>query len=65
MGISESALYRWLQTYGRVATAVTVNGRSVSELEVELKRLRRGNDVLRQERDVLKKAISIFSQSQR
>jgi transposase len=64
LGISESALYRWLQTYGQ-ATAAGLNGRTVNELEAELKRLRRENDVLRQERDVLKKAISIFSQSQR
>lgn len=31
----------------------------------ELARLRRENEVLRQERDVLKKAISIFSQTSR
>jgi hypothetical protein len=34
----------------------------VAELEAEVKRLQPETNVLRQERDVLKKAISIFSQ---
>jgi transposase len=32
-----------------------------SEAEAELRRLRRENDVLRQERDILKKALVVFS----
>jgi transposase len=32
-----------------------------TELESELRRLRRENEVLRQERDILKKAIQVFS----
>jgi transposase-like protein len=34
-------------------------------MEGELKQLRRENEVLRQQREILKKALSIFSQSQR
>jgi len=66
LGISESALYRWLKLYGvdQPQTA-TANGQSVKDLEAELKRLRRENEVLRQERDILKKAISIYSQDRR
>lgn len=63
LGISESALYRWLQVYGMEhAPATPRNGQSVQELEAEVKRLRRENEVLRQEREILKKAISIYSQ---
>jgi transposase-like protein len=37
---------------------------SVVEMEAELKRLRRAVEVLRAERDILKKAMSIVSRSQ-
>ncbi len=63
LGISESALYRWLKEYGtEQPQATTATGQSVKELEAELKRLRRENAVLREEREILKKAISIYSQ---
>lgn len=32
-----------------------------TETDAELRRLRRENDILRQERDILKKAVAIFS----
>lgn len=63
LGVSESALYRWLKEYGtEQAQPTPANGQSMKDLEAELKRLRRENEVLRQERDILKKAISICSQ---
>lgn len=62
LGISESALYRWLKKYGQQPTAVE-QARSREELKAELKRVKRENEILRQERDILKKAISICSQS--
>ena len=66
LGISESALYRWLKDYGTTpAQPAASNGQGVKDLEAELKRLRHENDVLRQERDILKKAISICSQERR
>jgi transposase len=67
LGISDSALYRWLKEYGqtRVPSANGQGGPSVKDLEAENKRLRREVEVLRQERDILKKAISICSQEHR
>jgi len=66
LGVSESALYRWIKAYGSdQSQAPTTNGQSVKEMEAELKRLRRENEVLRQERDILKKAIGICSQERR
>jgi transposase len=66
LGISESALCRWLKLYGVDPPQPTIsNGQSVKDLEAELKQLRRENEVLRQERDILKKAISITSQDRR
>ena len=65
LGINEKSLYRWRRQYGTGASSSgpTTTGHT-SELEAEIKRLRRENAVLRQERDILKKAISIFSRSQ-
>jgi transposase len=62
LGINDNNLYRWRSLYGE-QVQVTRNG-SVGDLEAELKRLQRENEVLRQERDILKKAMSIVSRSQ-
>ena len=66
LGINEKALYRWRKKYGTVSTTnqTPSKGNQASatiDTEAELKRLRRENEILRQERDVLKKAISIVS----
>jgi len=62
LGINDNNLYRWRGLYGSQSQGNT-NG-SVAEMEAELKRLRRENEVLRAERDILKKAMSIVSRSQ-
>ena len=55
--VSEQALGRWRQKYG------TGTGEALSPSEAaELRRLRRENEVLRQERDFLKKATAYFAQ---
>ena len=58
MGLSESSVHRWL------AQAEIDNGQrdglTTSERE-ELSRLRRENRVLREERDILKKAAAFFA----
>jgi transposase len=53
LGINDNNLYRWRNLYGRQAENGT-NG-NASALEAELKRLQRENEVLRQERDILKR----------
>jgi transposase len=65
LGVNDSVLHRWRGVYGN-RDHPPANGRSasVSELEVEVKRLRRELEVVRQERDILKKAINIVSRSQ-
>lgn len=62
LGINDNNLYRWRGLYGS-QSQVHTNG-SVAEMTAELKRLQRENEVLRQERDILKKAMSIVSRSQ-
>ena len=62
LGVNDNNLYRWRGLYGSPSPASSNS--SVTEMEAELKRLRREVDVLRQERDILKKAMSIVSRSQ-
>jgi transposase len=61
LGVAMSTLSRWcteLATNGEQAFVGSGNLQSEAE---EMRRLRRENDVLRQERDILKKALAIFS----
>jgi transposase len=62
LGINDNNLYRWRGLYG--SQSQTNPQGSVAEMAAELKRLQRENEVLRQERDILKKAMSIVSRSQ-
>ena len=62
LDINDNILYRWRRQFGQSPSS---NGGSLVQLEAELKQLQRENSILRQERDVLKKAISIFSQERR
>ena len=65
LGVDENNLYRWRQQYGKVRSVSGGQSTgSVAELEAELKRLRRENEVLRAERDILKKAMHIVSRNQ-
>jgi transposase len=60
LGIKDNNLHRWRGLFG---SQQSTNGNQ-TEMEAELKRLRREVETLRQERDILKKAMSIVSRSQ-
>ena len=64
LGINEKALYRWRAKYGTRKPAPRSSAKADDDRDAELARLRRENEILRQERDILKKAISIVSQNQ-
>jgi transposase len=57
LGISQTVLHRWRKLYGARANG----GRVTPEEHEELIRLRRDNRRLTIERDILKKAVGIFS----
>ena len=58
LGIGLSTLVRWI---GRSREGRAVDPAAAeSEAASELKRLRRENEILRQERDILKKATAFF-----
>ena len=61
LGIGKGCLYRWRDEFKAEGTqAFPGQGRLTPEQE-ELRRLKRENELLRQERDILKKAVAIFS----
>ena len=67
LGLYDGQLSLWQKAFnkegGNVEQAFPGTGHQ-SDAEAELSRLRRENEVLRQERDILKKAIAIFSKTQ-
>lgn len=61
LGISHGLLNKWKRKHKREGNeAFRGQGQRTAEAE-ELYRLRRENELLRQERDILKKALAIFT----
>ena len=60
LGIGLSTLVRWM-TRSRDRQIDHPSAGRQEDIAVELKRLRRENEVLRQERDILKKATAFFA----
>lgn len=61
LGLDPTRLYAWRDSM-RPNSPSTQAPRSREELEVEIAQLRRDNDALRQQRDILKKTLSILSE---
>jgi len=57
LGISESLLHKWINQFGKRSDG----SRVTPDEHEELIRLRRENRVLREERDILKKATAFFA----
>jgi transposase len=64
LGINDNLIYRWRQRYRVDEATDQLHPSHERALEAENRRLRRELEIARQERDVLKKAIQIFSQDQ-
>ena len=65
LGIRAELLYRWRSEFGtQGSSSFPGNGKRIeSEEEAEVSRLKREIAEMRMERDILKKAVSIFSKS--
>jgi transposase len=64
LGVPERVLYRWRRQL-REAPEMAFPGKGhQSELEEEVRRLRRELERVQQERDILKKVVAIFSHGQ-
>ena len=65
LGINANLIYRWRQRYQIDEEAEQLRPSNERQLIAENRRLRRALETAQQERDVLKKAIQIFSQDRR
>jgi transposase len=62
LGISRGSIYRWKKAFAEEGEqAFPGHGRLTPEQE-QIRQLKRENEVLRQQRDILKKAVAIFAQ---
>ena len=61
LGLSEGLLKQWVRRANREGEQAFPGHGNLRADEAELRRLRRENEILRQERDILKKAIAIFT----
>ena len=61
LGIGLSTLGRWCAEGAEHGERAFVGSGHLQPEAEEMRRLRRENDILRQERDILKKALAIFS----
>ena len=64
LGIRPPLLYRWarLEREPNASKSESRSGRSVEELEAEIRRLRAENVKLLEQRDILKKSLGILSE---
>jgi transposase len=61
LGIPDSNLSRWCHHYGEKGEQAFVGSGHPPPQEEEVRRLRKENELLRQERGLLKKVVAIFS----
>lgn len=65
LGLSHGLIRKWRQRYQVGPVAGELQRSPESELEAENRRLRRELEIVRQEREILKKALQVFSRDQR
>ena len=65
LGIRAPLLYRWARPKGQASASKSESksGRSVAELEAEIRSLRTENAKLLEQREVLKKSLGILSET--
>jgi transposase len=65
LGMSESSLSRWKKKYGEDGEDAFPGHGNLTPEKERVRQLERENEILRQERDILKKVVTIFSQPSR
>jgi transposase len=64
LGIADSTLHHWCKEFSEHGKQAFPGSGHQTAQEEELRRLKRELEVTRQERDILKKALAIFSRAQ-
>lgn len=65
LGISDSALYRWMRELQEMSQEAFPGKGHQTAQEEEVRQLRRELAIVKEERDILKKALAIFTPSLR
>ena len=65
LGVSDSALYHWSRQLAEEGEQAFPGSGHQTAQEEEIPRLKRELDITRQERDILKKVVSIYSRDAR
>ena len=65
LGLSPSLVRKWQQRYRIQENGTRLQPSEGSEAAAEVRRLKRELEITRQERDILKKAIQVFSRDRR
>lgn len=63
LGISQGCLSHWKRELAEEGQTAFPGKGNLSETDLEITRLKRELEIVREERDILKKAISIFSKT--
>lgn len=64
LGITPGLIYKWRQRYRLDEENGALRPSEERETEAEIRRLKHELSIVRQERDILKKAIQVFSRDQ-
>lgn len=64
LGIADSTLHHWCKQFSAHGEQAFPGSGHQTPQEEEMRHLKRENELLRQERDILKEALGIFSRSQ-
>ena len=65
LGITAGLIYKWRERYRVDEASGEVKASPEREAEAEIRRLKRELEIAKQERDILKKAIQVFSRDQK
>ncbi len=65
LGIHENTIYKWTRQYREDPEGAFPGKGRLKPQDEELRRLQRENEILKEERDILKKALAIFSKRRR
>jgi transposase len=65
LGVNSNTLHTWISKYSQPKEKSSINIRTDEHIYDELKRLKKENSRLKEERDILKKAAAYFAQESR
>lgn len=65
LGVHENTIYKWMRQYKSDPDGAFPGKGKLKPRDEEIRKLKRENEILREERAILKKALAIFSKNRR